>query len=50
MRGPTPCALAATPAPIPVLTAECCPSIAAAPLAEDEAQVLAGAGDHREQP
>ena len=29
--------------PIPLLTAECCPSIAAAPLAEDDAQVLAAA-------
>ncbi len=32
-----------TATPIPLLSAECCPSIAAAPLAEDEAEVLAGA-------
>ena len=30
-------------AQLPVLTAECCPSIAAAPLSEDDAQVLASA-------
>lgn len=29
--------------PIPVLTAECCPSIASAPLAEAEAEILAAA-------
>jgi len=28
---------------IPLLTAECCPSIAAAPLAEDDAAVIAAA-------
>lgn len=32
-----------TASQIPVLTADCCPSIAAAPLAEDEAEVLAAA-------
>lgn len=35
--------MAATPTRIPVLTEDCCPSIAAAPLAEDEARVLAAA-------
>ena len=32
-----------TTTPIPVLSPECCPSIAAAPLAEAEAEVLATA-------